>query len=65
MIPGIKLLERIKELFKGKQIETVVYDSHENSYLGASPANMKKLQESIENIEKGNNLVEADLTLFA
>jgi antitoxin YefM len=53
-----QFLEALKSLFKDKEIEIVVNEVDETTYLIQSETNRKRLMESIENINLGNNLVE-------
>ena len=60
----LELLEQIKAMFHGKRIEMIVYDWDETGYLSKSPANLAHLEKAVQNIENGQNLVEADPDLF-
>ncbi len=53
-----QFLEALKSLFKDKEIEIVVNEVDETTYLIQTETNRKRLMESIENINLGNNLVE-------
>ena len=53
-----QFLDAVKALFKDKEIEIVVSEVDETTYLIQSEANRKRLMESIENINQGKNLIE-------
>lgn len=53
-----QFLDALKALFKDKEIEIVVSEVDETTYLLQSETNRKRLMESLENIESGKNLVE-------
>lgn len=53
-----QFLDALKSLFRDKEIEIVVSEVDETTYLLQSEANRKRLMESIENINLGKNLVE-------
>ena len=56
-----RFIEAVKELFKNKEIEIVVYETDETEYLLKSDANRKRLLEAIENVNRNINLVEVDM----
>lgn len=60
-----RFLEALKTLFQDKEIEIVVTEIDETAYLFQSEANKQRLLSAIQNVRQGNNLVEADLTLFS
>jgi antitoxin YefM len=51
-------LESLKLAFQNKEIEIVVYESDETTFLLQNPANRKRLLAAVENIQDRNNLVE-------
>jgi antitoxin YefM len=51
-------LESLKAAFQNKEIEIVVYESDETTFLLQNPANRKKLLTAVENIQNRSNLVE-------
>lgn len=53
-----KFIQSLKTLFKDKEIEILVSEVDETAYLLRSKANRERLLRAIENIEKGENLVE-------
>ncbi len=53
-----KFIQSLKTLFKDKEIEILVSEVDETAYLLRSEANRERLLRAIENIEKGENLVE-------
>jgi len=54
-----KFIQSLKALFKDKDIEIMVSEVDETGYLLRSEANKERLLRAIENVEKGENLVEA------
>jgi antitoxin YefM len=59
---SIDFLNYLKATFKGKKIRvTVEEEMDETEYLMSSPANKKRLLKAIENIEKGEGLIEMDM----
>lgn len=57
-------LEGLKASFKHKDIEIVVYERDETSYLLRSPANRARLLESVTDIEQSRNIVVPDQEQF-
>ena len=56
---NIKLIKSIKELFGNKELRITVNDSlDETEYLLSSPQNTKRLLQSIENLNKKENVIE-------
>lgn len=51
-------LEELKATFRDQEIEIVVSEVDETSYLLKSPANREKLLKAVDNIKKKENLVE-------
>ena len=51
-------LEELKATFRDREIEIVVSEVDETSYLLKSPANREKLLKAVDNIKKRENLVE-------
>ncbi|WP_103670530.1 hypothetical protein [Pseudanabaena sp. BC1403] len=51
-------LESLKAAFQNKEIEIVVYESDETTFLLQNPANRKRLLTAVENIQNRSNLVE-------
>ncbi len=54
-------LESLKAAFQNKEIEIVVYESDETTFLLQNPTNRKRLLTAVENIQTRNNLVELNL----
>ena len=50
-------LDALKAMFKNKDIEIVVYERDETTYLLRSPANREHLLNAIRDVEHGQNLV--------
>ena len=57
----IKFIEGLKKIFKGKDLEIVIYDVDETEYLTQSPENKKRLLEAIDNVNKRKNLVSINI----
>ncbi|MEB3282089.1 MAG: hypothetical protein VKK42_24530 [Lyngbya sp.] len=53
-----RFLTELKATFRDQEIEIVVSEVDENSYLLKSPANREKLLKAVDNIKKRENLVE-------
>lgn len=51
-------LESLKASFQDKEIEIIVYENDETSFLLHNPANRRRLLAAVENIQKRSNLVE-------
>ncbi len=53
------LIDFIKSSFKGKRIAVHIYEDEmdETEYLLSDPEHKKKLLQTIEEVEKGNNMV--------
>ena len=51
-------LESLKAAFQNKEIEIIVYESDETTFLLQNPANRDKLLTAVENIQNRSNLVE-------
>ncbi len=51
-------LESLKAAFQNKEIEIVVYESDETTFLLQNPANRKRLLTAVENIHNRRSLVE-------
>ena len=51
-------LEELKATFRDQEIEIVVSEIDETSYLLKSPANREKLIKAVDNIQKRENLVD-------
>ncbi len=56
-----RFINSLKATFPDKEIEILVYEVDETSYLMASEANRKKLINAVENIKNKSNLVEVDI----
>jgi len=56
-----KFIQSLKALFRDKDIEIMVSEVDETAYLFRSEANRERLLKAIENVEKGENLVEVQL----
>lgn len=59
-----RLINKIKEMFQNKRIELIISESDDTEYLLASDANKEILLNSIDNIEKNENLIVADPKIF-
>lgn len=59
-----RFLESLKMLFQDRDIEIVVTEVDETSYLLRSEANRKRLLDAIDDIEHGRNLIEVDITEY-
>ncbi|WP_413160873.1 hypothetical protein ACL6C3_20400 [Capilliphycus salinus ALCB114379] len=53
-----RFLTELKAIFRDREIEIVVSEVDETSYLLQSPANREKLIKAVDNIKKRDNLVE-------
>ena len=53
-----KFIQSLKALFKDKDIEIMVSEVDEAAYLFRSEANKERLLRAVENVEKGENLIE-------
>jgi len=59
---NLDFLQTIKMLFDNKNIQITINECiDETEYLMQSPANAKRLMQSVNNINKGKNLVEMDI----
>lgn len=58
------LIDKLKVIFKDKRIELVISESDDTKHLLQISENKERLLKSIENIEKQENLIEADPELF-
>jgi len=56
-----KFIQSLKALFKDKDIEIMVSEVDETAYLLRSQANKERLLKAIENVERGENLVEVKI----
>ena len=59
-----KFIAGLKETYKDKDIEIIIYEVDETEYLLKSEANRRKLMQAKSNIENKNNLEEIDLQEF-
>ena len=59
-----KFLEALKMLFAGKSVEIIISEVDETDYLLRSDANRRRLLHAIENVNRGEQLVEAPLDLL-
>lgn len=59
-----QFLDEIKAKFCDKQIEIVVSELDETEYLLSSKINKEKLIAAIEDVNKGQNLIEVNLDSF-
>ena len=55
-----ELLKKIKDFYRGKEIELIVYEVDETDYLLASEANAQYLEEALERYRKKENIVYLD-----
>lgn len=53
-----KFVKSLRALFKDKDIEIIVNEVDETAYLLQSKANRERLLKAVENVEKGENLIE-------
>ncbi|ERT09042.1 hypothetical protein M595_0997 [Lyngbya aestuarii BL J] len=53
-----RFLTELKATFRDQEIEIIVSEIDETSYLFKSPANREKLLKAVDNIKKRENLVE-------
>lgn len=56
-----KFIAGLKETYKDKDIEIIVYEVDETAYLLKSEVNRQRLMQGKQNIESKTNLVEIDL----
>ena len=56
-----KFIAGLKETYKDKDIEIIIYEVDETEYLLKSEANKQRLLEAKANIENKKNLVEVNL----
>ncbi len=56
-----KFIQSLKALFKDKNIEIVVTEIDETGYLLKSEVNKDRLLKAVENVAKGENLVETQV----
>ena len=57
-------LEKLRSMFRDKQIEVVVHEQDETEYLQSNPANREHLNRVVADIEAGKNLKEIDPSTF-
>ena len=57
-------IDAVKAAFKDKEIEIAVYERDETAYLLRSPANRERLLRAIADVEKSQNIVNADQEQF-
>jgi antitoxin YefM len=56
-----KFIQALKLQFKDKELEIIVSEVDETSYLLQSQANRRRLLAAIDNLERNSNLVEVSL----
>ena len=56
-----RFLQGLRHTYAGKTIEIIVCEVDETDYLLSSAANRERLLKAIENVEKGENLIEVDI----
>lgn len=56
-----KFIQSLKALFKDKDIEIIVNKVDETAYLLKWEANRERLLKAVENVEKGENLIETQI----
>ncbi len=56
-----RFIQSLKALFEGRDIEITVSEVDETAYLFQSEANREKLLNAVENVAKGENLVEVQI----
>ena len=54
------LLKKIKDFYRGKEIEMLVYEVDETDYLLSNKANSQHLNEALERYKKRENIVYLD-----
>ena len=57
-----KLVDMIRTSFPNKEIEIIVLEQEADEYLRSSPANEAHINESIRQIENGEDLITVDPT---
>jgi antitoxin YefM len=55
-----QFLEALRTLFKGREIEIVVTEIDETTYLLQTEANKKRLLEAIQSVENNQGLIELE-----
>jgi antitoxin YefM len=56
-----RFIQSLKALFEGRDIEITVSEVDETAYLFQSEANREKLLNAVENVAKGENLIEVQI----
>ena len=56
-----KFLESLKTLFAGKSVEIVISEVDETDYLLRTDANRQRLLHAIENVNRGEDLIEVSM----
>ncbi|MGL6340454.1 MAG: hypothetical protein ACRC80_15105 [Waterburya sp.] len=56
-----KFIAGLKETYKDKDIEIIIYEVNETEYLLQSEVNRQKLMQAKTNVDNKTNLVEIDL----
>jgi antitoxin YefM len=56
-----KFIAGLKETYKDKDIEILIYEVNETEYLLQSKANRQRLMQAKSNVDNKTNLVEIDL----
>ncbi|MEN9520674.1 MAG: hypothetical protein RLZZ381_3262 [Cyanobacteriota bacterium] len=56
-----KFIAGLKETYKDKDIEIIIYEVNETEYLLQSDVNRQRLMQAKTNVENKTNLVEIDL----
>lgn len=56
-----KFLAGLKETYKDKDIEIIIYEVNETEYLLQSDVNRQRLMQAKSNVDNKTNLVEIDL----
>ena len=56
-----KIVDGIKAIYGDQEIEIIIYEVDETDYLWSSEANRNKLQQAINDVNQGKNLVEVSL----
>jgi antitoxin YefM len=56
-----KFLAGLKEIYKDKDIEIIIYEVNETEYLLQSDVNRQRLMQAKTNVDNKTNLVEIDL----
>jgi antitoxin YefM len=59
-----RLINKLKSLFKDKEIEIRVIEESDTEYLQSTSANRERLLKAINDIESGKELIKVDIDKF-